>query len=177
MTAITYTARISNTLRIADQLLRPWSRFAGTESTTHRQATMPAARLATIYREITDRSAPAQAPASTSAGTFPIPDPKSIRPGLAPAAATSPKLPSSSPNPRPCNTSLRHDLVARTSTPQNITTEPPPGVLVRPHGQRSRKRPSSTCLPQRLLPANWSSASAPRADRLRCRRGNSRPRP
>ena len=67
MTAITHTAHIPNTLRIAGQPLRPCSSSAGTESATHSQATMPAARAATIYWEITDRSTPAQTPASAGA--------------------------------------------------------------------------------------------------------------
>ena len=177
MTASTHTARIPSTLRTTVQLFRPCSSSAGTESATRSQATMPAAKGATIYREITVPSTPARAPASASAWSSPIPDRKSIRPSLAQAAATSPRLPPSSPNPRPPKTSLRHDLVARTRTPQNITTVPPSRAPARPHGQRSRKSPSSTCLSQWLLPAKWSSASTPRADRLRCRRGNTRSRP
>ena len=166
MTAITHTAHIPDTLRTAGQLFRPCPSSANTESATHSQATMPAARVATIHREITDRSTPDRAPASASVGSFRIPDRKTIRPSLAQAAAASPRLPSSSPNPRPRKTSPRHDPVARTSTPQNITTDASPRVHPRPHGQRSRKSPSSTCLSQRLLPAKWSSASAPRDDRL-----------
>ena len=89
-----------------------------------------AGSLATIERVV---------PNCKSALQCQCPDRKSIRPSLAQAAAASPRLPSSSQNPRPHKTSPPHDLVARTSTPQNITTELPPECLQDRTAEESEK--------------------------------------
>ena len=82
MTAISHTARMPNTLRIAGQLFRPCSSSAGPESATHSPAKRPTARVATMHREMTDHSAPARGTEFAGAWSFPIPTARESDPAL-----------------------------------------------------------------------------------------------